>query len=51
MTSDHVEAIGVDDEEHTLFLGDVEGNTRKSLHVFLSAKPRPDDKNMQAREQ
>lgn len=45
----HKEAIRVDYEEHALFFGDVEGKTRKRLHVFLSTKPWSNDKNMQAR--
>jgi hypothetical protein len=49
MVPDRVEAIGIDYEEHALFLGDVKSKTRKILHVFLPTEPRSDDKDMQAR--
>jgi hypothetical protein len=46
VTSDHVKGIGVENEEHSLLLGDVEGNPCTSLHVFLSTEPRSNDKDM-----
>jgi hypothetical protein len=51
VTSDHVKGIGVENEEHSLFLGDVEGNLCTNLHVFLSTEPRSDDEYMQTRKQ
>jgi hypothetical protein len=51
LTPNHVKGIGVENEEHALFLGGFEGNTRKRLHVFLPTKPWSDDKDMQAGEQ
>jgi hypothetical protein len=51
LTPNHVKGIGVENEEHALFLGGFEGNTRKRLHVLLPTKPWSDDKDMQAGEQ
>jgi hypothetical protein len=48
MVPDHVEAIGIDYQEHALFLGDVKSKTRKFLHVFFPTEPRSNDKDMQA---
>jgi hypothetical protein len=46
MVPNRVEAIGIDCEEHALFLGDVESETRESLHIFLPTKPWSNDKDM-----